>query len=212
MRYEIQPLGAWNGPVTGDRPWCRFRAPWPDTLDLLGFETDKLSASLVVIQIDVVEGDLRRDGMLRANARVGFPGVRVSFTSRFGPLMYATDRFGWWQDNIRAVALSLTALRAVDRYGVNQSGEQYTGWKAIGAAPAPMTRETAAGLIAEWAEPDPDKRTSAADAMLRSPSLFVSPLYKRAAKRAHPDITKDDGDTMARLSAARELLLVGESL
>lgn len=150
MRYEIRPLGTWTDPVTTDRPYCRFRAPWAKTLDLLGKETLMLGAPLVVLQVDVTEGDLRRDGMLRANAKVRFPGVRVSFESIYGPLTYATDRYGDWQDNIRAIALSLEALRAVDRYGVNKRGEQYTGWLALEAAGSKTTEQQARDLIASY--------------------------------------------------------------
>lgn len=127
MQYEIRPLGMWTGPVTRNRPYCRFRASWSDTLVLLERETETLGARLVVLQVDATEGDIRRDGMLRANARVAFPGVRVSFESRHGPLTYATDRYDGWQDNIRAVALSLEALRAVDEFGIAGRGQQYVG-------------------------------------------------------------------------------------
>jgi hypothetical protein len=213
MRFEIQPLGNWTDPVTRGRgSQYRFRASWDDTLSLLKSEAELLGAKMVVLQVDADPGDIRRDGMLRQRARVGFPGVRVSLDSRHGPLTYATDAYETWQANARALALALQALRAVDRYGVTKRGEQYVGWKAITATPAPMTQETAAGLIAEWAESDPEKRVVAEGAMLRSPSLFVPTLYRRAAKRAHPDVTGDDGDTMARLSTARDLLLAGESL
>lgn len=135
MRFEIQPIGNWTDATTDDRRRSQFRAAWSDTLELLRTEVYYLGAELVVLQIDVTAGDLRRDGMLRANARVGFPGVRVSFNSVYGPLTYSTDRFDDWQDNIRAIALALKALRAVDRYGVNKRGEQYTGWLAIEAGP-----------------------------------------------------------------------------
>jgi hypothetical protein len=51
-------------------------------LDLLARETEMLGAGLVVLQVDVRDGEIRRDGMLAARAKVGFPGVRVSFDSR----------------------------------------------------------------------------------------------------------------------------------
>lgn len=200
MRYEIRPLGVWTAPVTRNRPYCRFRAAWSDTLELLGREAGKLGARLVVIQVDVTEGELRRDGMLRANAKVGFPGVRVSFESRHGPLTYATDRYSGWQDNVRAVALSLEALRAVDRYGVSGSGEQYRGWTALEAEPhASVTVEQAAEYIAAHAGAD----FIAAD-------VFASPewrakAFRAAAGKLHPD-RGGDPEQFRRLTAARELL------
>lgn len=140
MRYTVRPISdrtAFTG--QGRRP-NPFRAKWADTLKLLDIELDHLKATDVVFEIDVLEGDIRMDGMLRANAKVSRPGVRIAFGSIYGPLTYATDRFYGqyysdppdWQINIRAIALSLEALRKVDRYGVTKRGEQYTGWKAIG--------------------------------------------------------------------------------
>jgi hypothetical protein len=218
MRYKIRPLGPWLEAKTDPRRGAHlFRANWDTTLVQLEYETAALGADLVIIQVDMVEGDLRRDGMLRAHARVGFPGVRVSFDSKFGPLTYATDAYDdgydWvggklkgWQANVRAIALALEALRAVDRYGVTRRGEQYSGWTAIDSRPAEMSREQAAMFIAIFAEPDStEKRSACAAAILRGDPDALAVAYKRAAKRAHPDVGGDH-DTMARLSAARDLI------
>lgn len=209
MNYTIRPLGAWLDPVTENRRGAHlFRASWGDTLDRLGYETGLLGAEHVILQIDVTEGDLRRDGMLRTNARVAFPGVRVAFDSIHGPLTYATDAYerqhGYgltsWQANIRACALALEALRAVDRYGVSGRGEQYRGWNAIATKPAEMTRDQAAEFLALWAA---DLRFTAA-ALLLDPAL-VGRAWKVAAQRTHPD-AGGDADTFSRLTLARELL------
>lgn len=209
--YEIRPLGPWLEPVTPERQGAhRFRAAWSDTLTLLRRETGMLGADLVVMQVDVLAGQIRRDGMLRADARVGFPGVRVSFNSIHGPLTYATDMYErqWghgthdgWQANVRAIALSLEALRAVDRYGVTRRGEQYRGWAQIDSRPAEAswTPLQAAEFIAHWAEvPDPAALLADREALTRA--------YRAAARRAHPDAATGHADTMARLNAARDLI------
>lgn len=149
MRYEFRPLGAWRYRVTDDRPRCRFRASWADTLRRLASETEALGAPLVVLQVDAQPGQIRNDGMLYTRARVGFPGVLVSFGSRHGSLSYASDRYDDWQDNVRAIALSLEALRAVDRYGVVRSGEQYRGWAAI-EPPRASAEQAAKDLLAGY--------------------------------------------------------------
>lgn len=191
MRFEIRPLGAWTDPVTGDRASSgRFRAKWNTTLDLLAKEAEMLGATLVILQVDVTEGDLRRDGMLRANAKVGFPGVRVSFDSKHGPLTYATDAYEQrysgdppsWQANIRALALALEALRAVDRYGVTKRGEQYRGWLAIGMDPAPMSREAAQALLDEYGG------------------------VREAIKATHPDRENGNRDAFEQVQEARRVL------
>jgi hypothetical protein len=43
-------------------------------------------------------------------------------------LRYAMDAYETYDENLRAIALTLQALRAVERYGVAKGGEQYTGW------------------------------------------------------------------------------------
>lgn len=211
MRYEIRPLGLWGRPVTKPRASSsRFRADWRSTLDLLGREVEFLDGRLVVLQVDVDEGELRLDGMLRARAKVGFPGVRVSFESRFGPLTYATDAYEQqyhmdmpgWQANVRAVALALEALRAVDRYGVTSSGEQYRGWAAIAARAGEfdMTREQAAQLLAG----EPGSPCTTADLLNNRDAVVTA--YRWLAKRHHPDVG-GDAELFRRLTAARDLLI-----
>jgi hypothetical protein len=207
MRYEIRPLGPWTGPTTVERqPSGRFRTSWHHTLELLGRETELLGAQLVVVQVDVRDGDIRRDGMLTARAKVGFPGVRVSFDSIHGPLTDATDTYEqrWpgdppgWQANTRAIALGLQALRAVDRYGITRSGEQYRGWTAIeGGSAIRMSTDVAARLLAEEGGTNPRDVIADPDARARA--------YKRAAAKHHPD-AGCDADFFLRLTAAREAL------
>jgi hypothetical protein len=206
VQYEIRPLVAWTDPETPVRRGSHlFRASWRDTLTLLGDEITKIDGQEpVVFQIDVQEGDIRRDGMLRARAEVGHPGVIVSFVSKYGPLRYATDAYeqqyyggmASWQANIRAIALALHALRAVDRYGVTKRGEQYAGWRAI-AAPAPMF--SSAGEAAEW------MRHYALEIKVEYGGLTTRELYKRMAKRMHPDTGAPRAD-WDRLDEARRVL------
>lgn len=203
MRYEVRPLGQWTGPRTPDmgrRSGRTFSAPWPRTLELLGRETDRLGARLVVLQVDCRAGEIRRDGMLRADARVNFPGVRISFDSRHGPLTYASDTYTGWQANVRAIALGLEALRAVDRYGISRSGEQYRGWAQIEAGPGEqMSAEQAAKLIAQAAE----SWFTAGDVLGSNDARQRA--YRAAARIHHPDAGGDPA-TFQRITAARQLL------
>lgn len=153
--YLTRPLSdrTWLRPQAQRVP-TRFSAKWLDTLDLLYREVDMLDGRDLVIEVDLTEADLRLDGTIRAKARASSPAVIVSFESKHGPLMYRCDRFyaqysgqpDDWQQNVRAIALTLESLRAVDRYGATASGQQYAGWKAIGATPAVITP------LAAWTE------------------------------------------------------------
>lgn len=159
-----------------------------------------------MIQVDADEGQIRRDGMLYARARVDHPGIAISFTSRFGPLRYATDAYedSWysskglagWQANVRAVALALEALRAVDRYGVSKRGEQYTGWRAI---EAPRPEFPTADAAAKW------MRKYADDALNLGEFPTFGALYRAMAKLMHPDKGAPRAD-WDRLDEARRVL------
>lgn len=152
MDMTFRPI-QWTGPVTPDegrRSRWTFKALWSATLDLLDREFWYLEAERLVIEADFTERDIRLDGMPRANARQPeFPGVRLAFGSKYGPLIYATDSCAFWQHNVRSIALGLEALRAVDRYGITRRAEQYQGWKAIGTGTTEpeMTRDQALDLI-----------------------------------------------------------------
>jgi hypothetical protein len=132
MNYTFRPLPLWPYPATPEerrRSRWTFRADWRDTMALLSDEIRRLDGSSVVIGAGFHDGDIRLDGMPRANARpLVHPGVEVSFDTKFGRLVYATDVCEDWHHNVRSIALGLEALRAVDRYGITRHHEQYTGW------------------------------------------------------------------------------------
>lgn len=209
-RFEIRALGPWDRKPTEDRRSSGvFRASWDDTVKQLLAEVENLGGALVVVQVDADPTEIRRDGMLRARARVGFPGVKVSFESTHGPLTYATDVYDqWysaampgWQANVRAIVLGLEALRAVDRYGITTSGEQYRGWTAIADRPAEKTLgvHDAAALLAQWMIP-----------VCRAEDMRTEDQAKRAFRAAasvhHPD-TGGSADAFRLISSARDVLV-----
>jgi len=131
MDVTFRPIDQWPQPPTKARRRSQFKAGYSSTLELLDRELGHLNARRVVVQLHLEEREIRLDGMPRANTRPSSPGVILSFESKHGPLRYLTDVFDRWEDNLRAIALGLEALRKVDRYGITRRGEQYTGWRAI---------------------------------------------------------------------------------
>lgn len=129
-----QPWG--QDPTKTRRPRSTFKADWNDTMALLDRELGLLKASAVVLQLDVTEDQIRLDGVLRANTTPGFPGVRLIADTRMGTLSWQTDSCVFWRHNVRSIALGLEALRAVDRYGITNAGEQYKGWLQLEAGPS----------------------------------------------------------------------------
>lgn len=198
MILTYRPLEQYPGTPTARRVFGPFgRATWNSTLDKLEHELEALRATNVVLMMDLTESDLRLNGQIRAGARPATPRVVLAFGSIHGPLKYACDRFHDWQDNVRGIAHGLEALRKLERYGIASRGEQYTGWKALGAGialgPATMTVEQALTFLDEHAGMGEGSRGD------------IGELYRLAAKRLHPDNGGDE-DLFKRLVEAKRIL------
>jgi hypothetical protein len=203
VRIIFRPLTIWpGGDHTRYRKASQFSSTYPATLELLQRELGMLGVTEAVLQLAIGEADIRTDGMPRASARPAHPGVVLTFESRHGHLQYATDVFDTWHDNLRAIALSLEALRLVDRYGISKRGEQYTGWKALPAGGNGRGhRETAARFVLRCAGlADDDVNVSG---VLDGSSLHS--VYRLAARRAHPDTGGSDA-VFAQLEQARRTI------
>jgi hypothetical protein len=222
IRATFRPIDTWPGQLRtdADRQHSRFKAHHGDTLDLLQRELDMLDATDIIVQLALTETQIRNDGWPRSDARPSGPQVAVSFDSKHGPLQYATDVYRgtgdrqWgcvtgWQANLRAIALGLESLRRVDRYGITKSGEQYRGWKQLGAGgpiamgAGSMTVEEAARFITEHSD-DPVGRLEDLDRFGLDVGLARA-LYRDAAKRLHPDAGGDPA-MFRRLQDAKAVL------
>lgn len=200
MMLTFRPIQNWpDGWRDHDRerPHSPFQASYDDTLVLLDDELRHLGATEAWVQLDVSAGQLRTDGMLRQDAVVEHPGVILTIiTEELGRLTYATDRFTVnygrtkpWQANLRAIALGLKALRAVERYGIADRGQQYAGFSAIGramGAEEEMDEERACRTLAEAAGLDRDTDPDVVRRMAKA-------LYRDASKTYHPDRGGDPG-------------------
>ena len=154
LEYTVHTIERWPGERTDPRTRKRspFKTIWTKTLTLLERELRHLGAENVKFRLDVTPYELHNDGQLRANARPKSPAVIIEFTAgklKGRPvLLYRCDKFGFWQDNVYAMAVALEDLRRVDRYGVTPTGEQYAGFKALPASTsATLTTAEAAGII-----------------------------------------------------------------
>lgn len=184
LEYTVTELPAvWPGKKTTYRKKAPFKTQWARTLQVLDRELKHLGARKVEMALEIQMGDLRQDGMLRADARPK-PAVILSFIDREGHRQaYPCDTFGWWQDNLYAIAVVLEDLRRAERYGV-QSALLRAGFKALpgaGGTIATLSTGQAAALIARLAEDDGNAAT-----ILASRDWALN-LIRRAKARAHPD-------------------------
>lgn len=177
MNFTYEPLVMWPGKLTKKRRRAPFRASYGKTLDLLERELAHLGARDVILQVAMRREDIRIDGRPRSGAKATHPGVVMTFESKHGPLSYPCDRFDNHEDNIRAIALSLEHLRAVDRYGVTMRGEQYKGWAAL--EDKRMKPNEAAELLAAVSDCIPRE-------IMQSREVCVN-SYRQACMKTHPD-------------------------
>jgi hypothetical protein len=196
LDVTFRPLRQWpdaDEPTAPEqRQSSRFRAPWSSTVELLGKELRQLDAENVALQVDLRESQIRNDGLPYARSSPDEPGVVLSFDADGESYMWPCDTYHDWQDNVRAIALTLEKLRAVDRYGVSQSGEQYVGWQALPAdvderiGPEEAAR-ILAGTAPEAREEHADGDRDAAVDVILDDEQVAGRFYREAAKRSHPD-------------------------
>jgi hypothetical protein len=162
-----------------------------------------LKAKNIVIEAGYDLSQLRNDGWPRSGQSPAHPGVVLYFESPTGALCFPCGTYNRAESNIRAIALTLENLRAVNRYGVTLANEQYRGFAALPAASQQMTVQDAAEFIAHWS-------AIAAGVIIENAESFRA-AYRQAAARLHPDIT-GDSENFYKLRAAKDRLDAHHSL
>lgn len=195
---------------------CRFKATWSKTETLLLRELERMGAKNIVLRTGHYPRDITRDGLPRIDARKPrFPGVVVAFqkynpeTKRYDTIQFPCETYEYWEDNLRAIALAMEALRAVDRYGVTRKNEQYAGWTRriesqaqTGAGNGKLTVEAAALVLAACASASGVQYSSV---LVQSDASEMERAYRAAAKEAHPDRGGSDA-SMAKVNEAAAVL------
>lgn len=192
LRYVPLPA-KWPGKERTARKKSPFKVQWSRTEKWLTDELRRVGAKDVTLAVDIRNpGFFRQDGGIRADARPVSPGVILAFTNREGfRLEFPCNTFGFWQENVHAIALALEALRLVERYEVTKGGEQYVGFRQLppggGSSTAPaMTEDEAAQILAEFSD-------LPAHVIVQEPA--VAKVAVRTAKgRSHPDSQGEPGD------------------
>jgi len=190
----VGPIREWPGVLRS--PVERVRSPFASTLSTTLALLTREVYHLVDTAAQQASGELlvaidpsrfTRDGRPYAAAKAAHPGVVFSLDTRHGHLSYPCDRFPTWQDNLRAIALALEALRKVDRYGVTAHGQQYRGFLALEAPAAGDSVDDAVAALALLSG-------------LRVVEVEASPAaaVRKAQRVAHPDHggTRDQWDAL----------------
>lgn len=202
LDLAVLPIGdQWPRPRTplDKQKRSAFSAAATSTYRDLQRELDAVDATDRVLRVPVAELAFRRDGRPRADARLEGSALLLEFVDRRGDLQrYPSDAYLHWQENLRAIALTLQALRAVDRYGVTASGEQYRGFLALTTG-----LESGPGDVV----PDRGTASSARSELLRiagplaQPSDTTEQIVRAAQRATHPDLgrPRSEWDYVQRL-------------
>lgn len=198
--WTTRPISTWPGKRTGlaFRKHGPFKTDFNATRRGIDRELAHLGARRAVLEMECEERDIRLDGFLRADAKVKGPGVIVSFSTAADiPLRFACDTYHTWLANLRAIGLTLEALRAVDRYGATQKSEQYRGFAALPADAAVMD----AGQAVAWLS----LKSGFSGESMRGNLEVLREAWRKACMVTHPDQGGTDAD-FKRTQEARRVL------
>ena len=182
--YPLYWPEGWNRTTTS-RIYLQGSQPFAQSRDRLLRELRLLGAKQVVLSTNV---PLRRDGLPYADfRRPADPGVAVYFDYRKRQMCFACDRYAWIEDNVRAIALTIEALRGIERWGASDMIERaFRGFTAI--------PETASRAWRDVLRFDRNAMIQLAD---------VDDRFRRLAHERHPDHGGSDNE-MRELLQARE--------
>lgn len=230
---QYRPLGDWPGePVRERESAARFTTSLGVTLAELTRELDLIDARSPVLLVDVELEHIRRGGgsLLRAPRT---PGVVLEFeqptrdakgATTTALARYPCDTYWTWEANLRAIMLTLRALRAVERYGAAGNGQQYRGFLALGSgngAPGSgaggvntgalqLSPERAARILVD-AHPDMQGagqwfRDNIAKALPTMPAAELLAFVRLVRNAVHPDAGGSAG-LFATVNAAADVLV-----
>jgi hypothetical protein len=181
-----------------------FSSAYNRTLDRLEHELHLLGAIDIVVEAGYSREDLRNDGWPRSSAKPSHPAVVLAFRSKKSGEEYSfpCDTFTTFEHNLHAIAFTLEALRAVNRYGVTRGHEQYKGFAQIEAPPD--TKRWTVDAAAAWlaarhgGNVDPSQ-------ILQDPGYYRE-AYRLYARLTHPDANEAATEEWNRLQDAKRLL------
>jgi hypothetical protein len=155
-------------------------------LRLMGVECRDGRNPDVVISSDV---PLRLDGLPRSDrGEPEDPGVAVYFEFDGRDLSFACDSYTMIRDNLRALALTIEALRGIERWGASDLMDRaFRGFAALPERATSPWRETLGFK--------PDERVTLEK---------IEQEYRRLVKTNHPDVGGND-ETFRQIVEARTI-------
>lgn len=181
QRYPLTWPAGWPRTPAWRRGPSSFKATTDKAYREMVAELERLGARNVIISSNL---KLRQDGMPYANQpRHNDEGIAVYFVRKGKDYVLACDKFAKREDNLRAITLTIGAIRGIERWGSSDLMERaFTGFAQL-AAPVD---------VRQWWE----VLGVSADA----PAWAVEAAYRRLRSSSHPD---RDGGSAAEFNAVQ---------
>lgn len=183
MTTEAYPLSWPDGwPRTRRRKQARYTVSFGVARDDLLAELRRLGATNVVLSTNV---PTRRDGLPYADwsrRRIDDPGVAIYFTRNARQQVIACDKWDRVDDNVRAVGLTVAAIRGIARAGATELLDRaFSGFQAL----PPKGGTTVGEQGAPWWQVLGIEKNA--------PMGVIQDAYRTLARKHHPDAGGDHG-------------------
>jgi hypothetical protein len=185
---EAYPLSWPEGwPRTESPGYSKFKTATDKARKKLLTEVALMGGTSTIISSNV---PLRTDGQMRADREPVDAGVAVYFQRNEKGMVFACDRYDSVKENLHALALTIEALRGIERWGASEMMERaFSGFKQLAA-------ENEGDSWWKTLQIHPDATIAE-----------IETSYKAMAKFAHPDQPGGSHSAMTVLNAAREQAL-----
>lgn len=175
QKYPLTWPAGWPRTSRWQRGPSNFKTTTDKAFRELIKELERLRASAVIVSSNL---KLRQDGMPYANQpRHDDEGIAVYFRRKGKDLVLACDKFTKREDNLRAITLTIQAIRGIERWGSSDLMERaFTGFTAL---PAPAD-------VRQWWQ--------VLECQPHSDHEFVESNYRRLRSQHHPDKMGDPSE------------------
>lgn len=183
-RFPLAWPAGWARTPSHRRKRGMFSVSFDKAVSALAHEIELLEGHYPVLSTNF---EVRLDGTLKRDAREpADPGAAVYFELGGRQKVFACDAYSAVRDNVRALSLTMAAMRSIARYGASQMLER--ALESFEALPAPLDPWQVLGIVREASRDD------------------IDAAFRRLALKHHPD---HGGSTakMAELNRARDLAL-----
>jgi hypothetical protein len=165
----------------------KFKGTFAASRDGIIKELKMLGAKAIVLSTNI---PLKNDGMPYATFKTpDDKGVAVYFELFNEPSVLACDKWDRIEDNMKAVMLTVQAMRGIDRWGVSDILKRtFTGFKAL--------PESCTSTNASWWE--------ILGVSINSNEDEIKTAYRALAKKYHPDVNSINPEYFNVIQSAYE--------